>query len=396
MAVPADLFEKRETYGDVTQYPSIRLSLFDSADRPAISARYIDEAWLGHRALVLSNVLTPRECERIIAFMESGGVPSETVASKCGGAAAAPATFELRPALSRTEYRNNLRIVAASVDVAELITNRIRPFLTTTPHDHDNHHDDNAAAKTIGVRSAPNVASISSSSRLPECATVGGDAGQSRPSRDDRPAETAVSASDGDSTVVTIDESNRHLCLNNGFGMEGRWRLTRLNEAFRLCKYLPLGHFGPHFDSDFVPSLDCRSLKTFMIYLNDTYDGGETNFLSPDSVMYKAPGASIYTANPADIRASLKAARGDALIFDHFILHEGAQVKRGEKYIMRSDVMYERLVDQNALSDAEKKERRAIELWTEGTKLEAAGDSMGAVECYRRADKLSPGMANRH
>ena len=29
-----------------------------------------------------------------------------------------------------------------------------------------------------------------------------------------------------------------------------------------------------------------------------------------------------------------------ALIFDHFLLHEGAAVTRGRKYVLRSDVMY--------------------------------------------------------
>jgi hypothetical protein len=33
---------------------------------------------------------------------------------------------------------------------------------------------------------------------------------------------------------------------------------------------------------------------------------------------------------------------GRALLFQHFLLHEGSAVTRGVKYVMRSDVMYRR------------------------------------------------------
>ena len=60
------------------------------------------------------------------------------------------------------------------------------------------------------------------------------------------------------------------------------------------------------------------SLLTFMIYLNEGYGGGATRFeaMTVDGVL------------------------GMALVFEHGLIHEGASVTSGLKYVLRSDVMY--------------------------------------------------------
>jgi prolyl 4-hydroxylase len=55
-----------------------------------------------------------------------------------------------------------------------------------------------------------------------------------------------------------------------------------------------------------------------MIYLNEGYDGGETRFES----------------------LSVVGKLGMARVFEHELLHEGAEVASGVKYVLRSDVMY--------------------------------------------------------
>jgi prolyl 4-hydroxylase len=55
-----------------------------------------------------------------------------------------------------------------------------------------------------------------------------------------------------------------------------------------------------------------------MIYLNDDFEGGETRFE----------------------RATIRPVKGMALVFEHSMLHEGAEVVRGRKYVMRTDVIY--------------------------------------------------------
>jgi len=68
-----------------------------------------------------------------------------------------------------------------------------------------------------------------------------------------------------------------------------------------------------------------------MIYLNSgghwmniSYEGGSTMFLS-----YYSLGFTEYVPKS-----------GSILVFDHELLHEGARLKEGVKYAIRTDVMY--------------------------------------------------------
>ena len=60
------------------------------------------------------------------------------------------------------------------------------------------------------------------------------------------------------------------------------------------------------------------SQLTLLIYLNDGFVGGDTDF--------------------RDFRVVPK--QGDALLFVHDTWHEGAAVESGVKYVLRSDVLY--------------------------------------------------------
>lgn len=102
-----------------------------------------------------------------------------------------------------------------------------------------------------------------------------------------------------------------------------------LNTGWRLYCYKPGQHFGPHYDD----SVDCPdmpgavSLYTMLVYLNDDFEGGETNF-------YKSKGKQFLSVAPV---------RGMALLHTQgplCALHEGAEVRSGCKWLLRTDVMY--------------------------------------------------------
>ncbi len=59
-----------------------------------------------------------------------------------------------------------------------------------------------------------------------------------------------------------------------------------------------------------------------MIYLNDGFEGGATCFHQGRHRLHVTPKA------------------GMALVFYHRVLHEGAAVEKGRKYVLRTDVMY--------------------------------------------------------
>lgn len=94
-----------------------------------------------------------------------------------------------------------------------------------------------------------------------------------------------------------------------------------LNERFRFYRYDPGERFAPHVDGYYMRDNGDQSLLTFMVYLNEECEGGETNFLIQE--------------------ISVKPKTGMALIFDHLLFHEGAAVTGGRKYVLRSDIMFE-------------------------------------------------------
>lgn len=101
----------------------------------------------------------------------------------------------------------------------------------------------------------------------------------------------------------------------------GQWRAKDLNERFRFYRYTEGQYFKWHKDGAYARDLGEQSKLTFMIYLNDDFVGGETNFKD----------------------FSVVPVTGMAVIFPHKLVHQGDPIIRGVKYVLRTDVMYERL-----------------------------------------------------
>lgn len=90
-----------------------------------------------------------------------------------------------------------------------------------------------------------------------------------------------------------------------------------LNPHFRFYLYENGQKFKRHIDGrQSVGELESR--VTFMVYLNDSFAGGATAF---DTV-------------------SIAPRTGTALLFVHELKHEGCPVERGQKYVLRSDVLF--------------------------------------------------------
>jgi predicted 2-oxoglutarate/Fe(II)-dependent dioxygenase YbiX len=99
--------------------------------------------------------------------------------------------------------------------------------------------------------------------------------------------------------------------------LDGR-QAVGLNERFRFYRYEQGQRFAGHVDGVYRRSSGEESRLTLMLYLNDDFEGGETAFLN----------------------ATVKPERGTALVFRHELFHEGREVTRGRKYVLRSDVMF--------------------------------------------------------
>ena len=93
-----------------------------------------------------------------------------------------------------------------------------------------------------------------------------------------------------------------------------------LNARFRGYRYRAGQAFRPHYDGSYRASATLESELTLLVYLNEGFEGGATRFL--------------------DVESEVRPTTGSALLFIHRVLHEGEEVRAGEKLVLRSDVMY--------------------------------------------------------
>lgn len=123
-----------------------------------------------------------------------------------------------------------------------------------------------------------------------------------------------------------------------------------INRRFRVYRYVPGAEYRCHIDGAWPPSgilpddtyvydsspedKKQSSMYTFLLYLNDEFEGGETTFFMP--------AAHEGTLNAYPVRPVM----GAVAIFPHgeangALLHEGTGVRKGAKYIIRTDVEYD-------------------------------------------------------
>ncbi len=108
----------------------------------------------------------------------------------------------------------------------------------------------------------------------------------------------------------------------------GVWNLKELNNRFRFCKYSTDQYFHRHLDGVHYRNDTTQSKLTFMIYLNNAteFKGGRTLFFK--------------TKETDEIWASYIPKQGDLIVFDHNVWHEGEILTEGEKFVLRSDILY--------------------------------------------------------
>ncbi len=109
------------------------------------------------------------------------------------------------------------------------------------------------------------------------------------------------------------------------------WRLHGLNPRFRFCRYRGGQRFCIHRDGAYAPRLEVRSHLTCMLYLND---GGE----------FSGGGTRYYAQRfeGSEVLGAVRPEAGTLIVFDHALWHDGEAVSSGTKYVMRTDVLYER------------------------------------------------------
>ena len=175
--------------------------------------------------------------------------------------------------------------------------------------------------------------------------------------------------------------------------LEGTWHASKFCDNVLFARYLSGGHFAPHVDGQSVVNFNRRSMYTALFYLNDCAAGGETMFYAAEDqckVLVVDDATGRVTGNRDKALFKWAPRRGSCTIFRYDVLHEGTPVAPGHaKYIIRGDVEYER---SPRVCDDERG-RRAFAVYEEARRLEAEGDTDGAVNKFRAVRKLSPELA---
>lgn len=109
-------------------------------------------------------------------------------------------------------------------------------------------------------------------------------------------------------------------------------KVVGINPIFRFYKYESNQRFKKHIDGRVQVETENgqkqESRITFMIYLSDDFEGGQTVF------DYKN------ATNEMEV-IEIIPKTGTALCFVHELKHEGKPVPKGTKYVLRSDIMFE-------------------------------------------------------
>ncbi len=104
-----------------------------------------------------------------------------------------------------------------------------------------------------------------------------------------------------------------------------------LNPNFRFYRYSPGQRFKPHKDGIINIDAERETRITVLFYLNEDFSGGQT-VLMPLGIPADQMSSRIVIAPKA----------GSVLLFEHQTWHEGSEVLSGTKYVLRSDVIFEK------------------------------------------------------
>ena len=96
--------------------------------------------------------------------------------------------------------------------------------------------------------------------------------------------------------------------------------LAGANPRLRIYRYGPGERHGAHWDTIVELADGVRSMLTLVFYLNDDFTGGATDFV--------------------ELGTRVTPRLGRALLFQHRVMHRACEVVTGEKYVLRTDILY--------------------------------------------------------
>jgi 2-oxoglutarate-Fe(II)-dependent oxygenase superfamily protein len=200
-----------------------------------------------------------------------------------------------------------------------------------------------------------------------------------------------------------------------------QWHATHINDHFRFCKYVSGDGFTPHIDGEKLLDVDIQAMITVNIYLNTLPEEcqGATRIIQPLEEKEQSNNASddlhsiSKVSNHAEsvitfqdkiyqVLYSVYPVAGSAAVFpSNGPLHDGAPVKAGEKFLLRTDIVFQRSPAFTLSTDiikglnGDEKVKMASVLGKKAldmaSKLEDGG-SVSAWKWYKLAFQLNPAL----
>lgn len=159
--------------------------------------------------------------------------------------------------------------------------------------------------------------------------------------------------------IINIRLNDIIKTLNNlkpfGLGLDGIWIPIGINNCFRISEYnAPSIGFTEHFDNPYCESELVKSVLSIVVYLNQDFDGGQT-------IIYDQPNQKHISGLTVKEEIKLhggidkyqqyiiKPKTGLCIMFNHDLLHKSENILKGTKYILRTDLVYKKIVIEKVL-----------------------------------------------
>eukprot|EP00750_Incisomonas_marina_P028762 INCI69.1.p1 GENE.INCI69.1~~INCI69.1.p1 ORF type:complete len:261 (+),score=33.42 INCI69.1:242-1024(+) len=168
---------------------------------------------------------------------------------------------------------------------------------------------------------------------------------------------------------MTVDQ----LTTNPYFAAGQGWVPQGVFPRLRLYKYDAGDAFPEHIDYKVKQTtvledgsrVTKQSVYTLLVYLNNDFTGGRTGYW-PDHKGIHCRFLREHEKQHASIKkhqVSIKPQTGLAVLQDQNVLHEGLPVKQGTKYILRTDIVFQRSIPRNAKLAKFEKEKPIVGSW---------------------------------
>lgn len=119
------------------------------------------------------------------------------------------------------------------------------------------------------------------------------------------------------------------------------YRFSGVSPSFRFIRYESGGQLIPHYDRSFVYHEKKKTLFTLIIYLSIPDSGGKTRFIKETRKNHQFK--DWIDGSSFEVVSIPLQEKGHHLIFPHQTLHDGEKIDNGQKIIIRTDLVYEKI-----------------------------------------------------